>query len=347
MNRRNGTIIVVILVVLSISIVYFSIARSTDVSAFNTIRIGYFPNLNHAQAMVGIARGTFEQASGDNIKVEYKIFNAGPSVIEALFTDQIDIAYTGPSPAITGYMRSNQDLKIIAGSSSGGVAFIVRSDMNIESPSDFAGKRFASPQYGNTQDISLKWYLVNHGYSLAQYGGNVQVLSAKNSDIMTLFLKKELDGAWVPEPWAALLVKNANGQIFLDERDLWTDGEFATTLLVVNSKFLQNHPDLVKKVIMAHVETTLWIKEQPDQAEQIINEHLKKLFGKPLPSDVMHESFSRIKVTYNPMKPSVMKFADEASELGLYGDEKPDLSDIYYAELLNEVLREKELSLVE
>lgn len=345
MNRRNGTVIVVILVVIaSISIAY-SVSRSADVSASNTVRIGYFPNISHAQALVGIARGTFEQTLGDDINIQYKTFNAGPAAIEALFTNQIDMAYVGPSPTINGYMRSGT-LKIVSGAASGGVVFVVRSDANIQSPSDFAGKKFASPQYGNTQDVSLKSYVIDHGYKLTQYGGNVNVLSAKNSDIMTLFLKKELDGAWVPEPWGTLLVKNANGKILLDERDLWSDGEFATTLLIVSTKFLQDHRDLVKKVLKAHVETTLWINEHPKEAEEVINKQIERLFGKPLPSDVLHESFLRMKFTYNPMKESVTKFADEAYELRLLA-EKPDLAGIYYTELLNEVLREKELSLAQ
>jgi NitT/TauT family transport system substrate-binding protein len=347
MNRRNGAIAAIIIVVVaSITLVYFSISKSTDVSASNTIRIGYFPNLSHAPALVSVANGTFEQALGDTVDVQYKIFNAGPSVIEALFTNQIDIAYVGPSPAINGYMRSDEGLKIIAGSTSGGVVFVVRSDANIQSPSDFAGKKFASPQYANTQDVSLKSYIAKHGYRLAQYGGDVHVLSVKNSDIMALFIKKELDGAWVAEPWGSLLVKNANGKIFLDERELWENGEFATTLLIVNAEFLQNHRDVVKKVLQAHVETILWINEHADEAEKIVNQQIERILGKPLPPDALHESFSRIKFTYDPMEESVKKFTEEAYELRLI-EEKPDLSGIYYTELLNQVLTEKELSLVQ
>lgn len=343
MNKSRAVVAIVIAVVASASVAYLSLDKG-DVSASNTVRIGYFPNLSHTQALVGIANGTFEKELGETVDVQYKIFNAGPSAIEALFTDQIDITYVGASPAINGYMRSPDDMRIIAGSASGGVVFVVRSDVDIQSTADFAGKRFAAPQYGNTQDVSLKSYVNSHGYKLAQYGGNVHVLSVKNSDIMMLFIKKELDGAWVPEPWGALLVKNADGRIFLDERDLWQDGEFATTLLVVNNKFLQKHPDLVMKVLKAHVETTLWINENPDQAAQVINAQLEKLLNKPLPDDVLQESLSRIKFTYDPMRLSVNKFADEAYELGFIRNH-PDLAGIYYTELLDEVLKEKGLSL--
>jgi len=347
-NKRKSVVIVAIAAAVVLSSIAYSSMSSANVDTFsNTVRIGYFPNISHAQALVGVANGTFERAL-EGTNVQYKTFSAGPAAIEALFTNQVDITYVGPNPAINGYMRTHgEGLKVIAGAASGGVLFVVRADSDIESLNDLAGKKLTSPQYGNTQDISLKSYLIENGLKLAEYGGNVHVLSAKNPDTMILFLKKEIDGAWVPEPWGTILVKNANGKIFLDERDLWPDGEFATAVLVVRSDFLDKHPDLVKKVLQAHVETTLWINEHPKEAEETVNAQLKILMGKELPADIMHEAFSRMQVTYRPMKFSLFKFAEEAYELGMFGREKPDLSGIYYTSLLNEVLQEKELPLVE
>jgi len=346
-SKRKSTVAAIIVAVIVLSIAYSSMSSANIDTFSNTVRIGYFPNLSHAQALVGVANGNFERAL-EGTNVQYKTFNAGPAAIEALFTNQVDITYVGPNPAINGYMRTHgEGLKVIAGATSGGVLFVVRADSGIESPKDLAGKKFTSPQYGNTQDTSLKSYIIENGLKLAEYGGNVHVLSAKNPDTMILFLKKEIDGAWVPEPWGTILVKNANGKIFLDERDLWPDGEFANTVLIVRSEFLDKHPDIVKNVLQAHVETTLWINEHPEEAEKVVNAQLKVLMGKELPADVIHEAFSRMQVTYRPMKFSLFKFAEEAYELGMLGREKPDLSDIYYTSLLNEVLQEKHLSLVE
>jgi len=346
-SKKKGIVAAIIAAVIVLSIAYSSMSSANIGTFSNTVRIGYFPNISHAQALVGIANGTFEQAL-EGTNVQYKTFNAGPAAIEALFTNQVDITYVGPNPAINGYMRTHgEGLKVIAGAASGGALFVVRADSGIESPKDLAGKKFTSPQYGNTQDISLKSYITENGLKLSEYGGNVHVLSAKNPDTMILFLKKEIDGAWVPEPWGTILVKNANGKIFLDERDLWPDREFATTVLVARSEFLDKHPDLVKKVLQAHVETTLWINEHPEQAEKVVNAQLKVLMGKELPADVIHEAFSRMQVTYRPMKFSLFKFAEEAYELGMLGRDKPDLSGIYYTSLLNEVLQEKGLPLVE
>ncbi|MFQ5969530.1 MAG: aliphatic sulfonate ABC transporter substrate-binding protein [Nitrososphaerales archaeon] len=351
MSRRNSVVVAIITsIVIGVFVSIAYVLSSTNVNTFsdNIVRIGYFPNLSHAPVLVGLASGTFEQVLGDEVKLDYKVFNAGPAAIEALFTNQVDITYVGPTPAINGYLRTNgEGLRIIAGAASGGTLFVVRADSGIDSSEDLVGKKLASPQYGNTQDVSLKSYIIEHGLQLAQYGGNVHVLSAKNSDIMTLFLKKEIDGAWVPEPWGTILIRDANGKIFLDERDLWPDGEFATTVLIVNAEFVDKRPDLVKKFLHAHVETTLWIKEHPKEAEEVVNAQLKSLLGKELPMDVVHEAFSRMEVTYSPMKFSLFKFADEAYELGLLERERPDLSDIYYTSLLNEVLKERNLQIIQ
>ncbi|HEX5186003.1 MAG TPA: ABC transporter substrate-binding protein, partial [Nitrososphaeraceae archaeon] len=198
------------------------------------LRIGYFPNINHAQAVIGIGNGDYQKVLGDNIDIKPFIFNAGPSAIEAIFAKQVDVAYVGPNPAINGYVISNgEDIRAIAGATSGGAVFVIRADTGINSPSDFANKKFASPQLGNTQDVALRNYLLENGYKTVENKGNVNVLPAKNPDILTLFLKKDIDGAWVPEPWGERLIKEANGKLFLDERDLWPDGKFVTGLIIV------------------------------------------------------------------------------------------------------------------
>lgn len=347
MSKRKIVVGVIIAAAIVIPSVVYSIAVSAGSTFSKTVRIGYFPNISHAQALIGAANETFEQFL-DDANVEYKVFNAGPSAIEALFTDQVDIVYVGPNPAINGYMRTHgEGLRVIAGATSGGVLFVARADSGIESPEDLQGKRLVAPQYGNTQDISLKSYVTENGLKLAEYGGSVFVLSAKGPDTVILFLKKEIDGAWVPEPWGTILVRDANGRIFLDERDLWPDGEFATTLLVARSEFLEEHPALMRRVLEAHVETTLWMNEHPEEAEKIVRAQLREIMGQELPEGVIHESFSRMEFTYTPMKFSLFKFAERAYDLGMLGRDRPDLAGIYYAAPLNEVLLERNLPIVE
>ncbi len=309
----------------------------------NELRIGYFPNINHAQAVIGLGRGDFQEALGDDIKVKTQVFSAGPSAIEALFANQIDVAYVGPNPAINGYVESKGcDPRIISGAASGGAVFVVRNDAGIDSPDDFAGKKFASPQLGNTQDVALRKYLLENGYKTKETGGKVEVLPAKNADIVTLMLKKDIDGAWVPEPWGAKLVKDANARIFLDERDLWQNKEFVSAHIIVRTDYLKNNPDTIRKLLEAHINETRWINENQDEAMKGFNTELKKLTGKTIPEDEFREGFSKMTLTWDPVKESLFESANDAFEIGFF-DNKPDLSGIYDLTLLNKVLAEKGL----
>jgi len=309
----------------------------------DVVRIGYFPNINHAQAVIGLGNGDFQKALG-NVKVETQIFNAGPSAIEALFANQIDVTYTGPNPAINGYIKSDGEvLRIISGAASGGAVFVVRNDAGINSVDDFAGKKFSSPQLGNTQDVALRAYLLTNGYKTTENGGTVEVIPAKNADILTLMLKKEIDGAWVPEPWGAKIIKEANSRIFVDEQDLWPQGKFVTGHIIVSTKYLQNNPDVIKKLLVAHVDQTQWINQNKEESFNVFNAELEKITGKTIPDDELQEAFSRMEITYDPVKESLFKSANDAFDIGFLGDTRPDISKIYDLKLLNEVLKEKGL----
>lgn len=354
-------------------------------SPSNVLRLGYFPNLNHAQVIIGLANGHFQKAlsehstdsgkegnNGTSIK-EY-VFSAGPSAIEALYAGQIDVAYVGPNPAINGYLASNgEGIRIISGSASGGAVFVVRNDSGIQTTSDLGGKKFASPQLGNTQDVALRKYLIQNGYETIENGGNVTVVPVKPSDILTLMLKKEIDGAWVPEPWGARLVKEANGKIFVDERNLWPpDGKFVTTNIIVRTDYLKNNPETIKKLIDAHIDETIWINNtlkdsrtgnftgasgnEENQTNDDLgnngvetfihsfNDGLKRITGNTVPEDELKDALQRLEFTYDPLEKSLFRMADDAYELGLIGrGNKPDLTNIYDLSLLNEVLEERNL----
>jgi NitT/TauT family transport system substrate-binding protein len=312
-----------------------------------TLKLGYFPNITHSQAIVGLARGTFADKLGPNVKIETKTFNAGPSAIEALFAGEIDATYIGPNPAINGYVKSEGTaLRIVAGATSGGALLVVRSDSGIEKPADFAGKKIASPQLGNTQDVALRAYLLANGLAPKENGGNVSVTPVANPDILTLFQKGEIDGAWVPEPWATRLVKEAGGRVFLDERDLWPNGDFVTAHLIVRTEFLQQHPDVVENLLRAHVEVTQWINANPEEAKRVVNEGIKEVTGAALPDEVVAAAWQNLRITYDPIASSLRKSAADAFSLGFLGDQEPDLSGIYDLDLLNKVLKETGLPTV-
>jgi NitT/TauT family transport system substrate-binding protein len=310
--------------------------------AQTVIRVGAFPNITHPQAMVGKNNGWFDKAMGPQVKVEWKSFNAGPSAIEALFAGAIDMTYIGPNPAISGYVRSNGEaLRIVAGATSGGAALVVRVDSGIQKPEDFHGKKIASPQMGNTQDVALRAWLKSHGMKTTDKGGDVQVIPLANPDQLTLFLKKELDGAWAPEPWATRLIREGNGRLFLDERTLWPNGQFISAHLIVRTQFLKEHPDLVKNWIRAHVELTDWINGNLPEAKQLLNRQIAKETGKALPDAVLDESFGRMTATYDPLRGSLLNAAKSAFDAGFLGRQMPDLSSLYDLALLNQVLAEK------
>lgn len=309
-----------------------------------TVRAGHFPNITHAQGVIGQANGWFDKALGKDVKVEWKIFNAGSSAIEALFAGQLDITYIGPSPAINGYVKSKGEaLRIVAGAASGGTGLVVRTDSGIKTVKDFDGKRIASPQLGNTQDVALRGWLKDNGYKVKEKGGTVQVIPLENPDQLTLFIKKEIDGAWTVEPWVSRLILDGNGRLFLDEREIWPDRKFVTAQIIVSTKFLKEHPDLVKKWIAANVELTNWINKNPEEAKKILNEEIKKETGKAITENVLNESLKRIDFTYDPISNSLFQSARWAFEQGFLGKEQPDLSNIYDLTLLNEVLAEKGL----
>jgi NitT/TauT family transport system substrate-binding protein len=327
---------------------FFSVAFSLLSPAQTVVRVGAFPNITHAQAMVGKANGWFEKALGSSAKIQWTSFNAGPSAIEAMFSGAIDMTYIGPNPAIAGYVRSNGEaLRVVAGAASGGVALVVRDDSGIQNPADFHGKRVASPQLGNTQDVALRAWLKAHGMKSKDKGGDVQVIPLANPDQLTLFLQKQLDASWAPEPWATRLIHEGNAHLFLDERDLWPKGQFVITHLIVSTKFLREHPDVVKSWISAHVELTDWINGHMPEAKRILNTQIQKETGKALQSAILDEAFGRLQVTYDPIRDSLLTSAHSAYDAGFLGRQMPDLSSLYDLTILNQVLTEKRKKVIQ
>lgn len=297
-----------------------------------TIRVAHFPNLTHAQALVGRADGRFERAMAPDADVAWKAFSAGPAAVQALFAGELDLAYLGAGPAVVGFVKSRGEaLRVLAGSADGGAALVVRNGSGIRAPADFRGKRVASPQLGNTQDVVLRGWLVAHGMDVMERGGDVRVIPMAGADQLAMFRLGEIDAAWSPEPWAARLVHEAGGRIFLDEREIWmelTGGRFATTLLVAHPKFLAEHPDLAARWVAVHAEVTRWIAAHPDDAKRAANDALKRLTGKRLPDAILDEAWDRVVFTTDPLQASLEHVARMAFGQGFLGRRTPDLSRI-------------------
>lgn len=309
------------------------------------VRIGHFPNLTHAQAILARANGKMENALG--VPIQWVSFNAGPSAIEALFTDAVDMSFVGPNPAINGYLKSRGTrFVIVAGAASGGAGLVVRQDTDIHSERDFGYKTIATPQLGNTQDVAARTWFAQQGYRLKEKGGSLALVPLSNPDQLTLFRKNQIDGAWTVEPWVSRLEIEGGGRLYLDEGTLWPGRRYVTTHLVVDRAFLMQNRDLMKKLLRAHIQITQQIRADPVGVGKVLNAELKKETGKALPNAVVSRAMQRIEFTWDPVQSSLLKCAEDAHKIGFI-KKQPDLRGIYELDLLQEVLREMNLEPVQ
>ncbi|MEU4093425.1 aliphatic sulfonate ABC transporter substrate-binding protein [Streptomyces sp. NPDC026673] len=303
----------------------------------STVKIGYFANLTHATPLVGLKEGFFADELGSGTTIKESVFNAGPAEIEALNAGSIDIGWIGPSPSINGWTKSGgESLKIISGSASGGVKLVVNPD-KIKTLKDVKGKKIATPQLGNTQDVAFLNWIAEQGWKVdATSGkGDVSVVRTDNKVTPDAYKTGSIDGAWVPEPTASKLVAEG-AKVLLDERDLWPDKKFVITNVIVSQKFLKEHPDVVEAVLRGSVKTNAWINANPDKAKADANAQLEKLSGKPLPADVIDPAWQSIQVIDDPLASTLQTEADHAVTAGLL--EKPSLGGIYDLTILNKIL---------
>jgi NitT/TauT family transport system substrate-binding protein len=295
-------------------------------------RLGYFPNLTHAQALVGDAQGAFARGLGGELEV--KRFNAGPSAMQAMLAGELDATYVGSGPAINTYVRSGGVLRVIAGAASGGSVLVVRS---ARSAADLRGQKVASPQLGGSQDISLRAWLREHGLETSSGGGgDVTIVPIANPDILSLFLRGELAGAWVPEPWGARLVHEGGGRILFDERELWPGGRFPPTVLVASRQALEHRPDQVRRLLEAHVALTREARDDPERFQRAALAAFERQTGRSLPPAVVRDAFARIDFTVDPMPEQLAVAARRAHALGFLP--RADVTGLVDRRLLDAVL---------
>jgi NitT/TauT family transport system substrate-binding protein len=293
-------------------------AASSPAAARSTLNLGFFPNLTHAPALVGLQQGFYADSLGSAVTVRQLSFNAGPAELSALLAGSVDIAFIGPSPTITGYIQSKgAALKVIAGACSGGAQLVVSKD--ITAVAQLKGKKVGSPQLGNTQDVALRYYLRQHGLTTtAAGGGDVAVVPAKNSVLLQSFQQGQIAGAWVPEPYASEFVLSAGGHVLVDEKTLWPRGQFVTTNVAVGSAFLAKSPDVVADFLKGEIATIAWMKANPAKAKASANTALGSLSGgKPLSSAVLDRSWTDLDFTADPLASTLAVDASHAVSLGL------------------------------
>ena len=297
-------------------------------AAETVLRVGHFPNITHAQALVAHnlsrqGKGWFEERLGPGTKIEWFVYNAGPSAMEAIFAQSIDLTYVGPAPALNAYTKSKgAEVRLIAGAANGGAALVVHPDSNLKGPADFRGKKIATPQLGNTQDVSCRAWLIAGGLKITQLGGDAQVIPAQNPDQLSLFQQKRVDGVWTVEPWVSRLEREAKGQILVEEP------EVATTIVVSSTKFLGAKRDLAKKFVEAHAALTDWMIKNPDEAQKMIRAELLEQTKSDIAPELIAQSWKRIVFTAEIPRASVESFMQNSVKTGFIKT-APDLSKLF------------------
>jgi NitT/TauT family transport system substrate-binding protein len=281
-----------------------------------TIRFGHFPNITHAQGVIAHAlsrqgKGWFEKHLGPNVQIQWFTYNAGPSAMEAIFAKSLDVTYVGPGPALNAYLKSNgEEIRVVSGAANGGAALVVKSDSPIKAPPDFRGKKIATPQLGNTQDISCRAWLKAQGFKVTQTGGEVTVVPTQNPDQLGLFQSGGVDAVWTVEPWVTRVLRDANARVFLEDKAT------ITTWLVSSVKFLQNQHELAKKIANANAELTKWIQQNQAEAQKLLIDELKAETRADFQPDAVAQAWKRIQFTSEVSRDLVAKSVQDGKEAG-------------------------------
>ena len=324
MTKRVSTTVGGLIVAAAIAVAAPALAQA-QTNAPITLRIGHFPNITHVQGLVAHnmsrnGKGWFEQRLGADVKIEWYVYNAGPSAMEAIFAKSIDLTYVGPNPAINAYFKSaGQEGRIVAGAVNGGSALVVQGDSTLKTPADFRGKKIASPQFGNTQDVAARAWLKKGGLTITQTGGDAQVVPTANPDQLSLFKQKQLDGVWTVEPWISRLEADAGGKVLIDDR------EAITTVLVARADFLATQRNLVRKVVAAHRELTEWIKANPAEAQKLARDELEAETRAKFPPELVISAWKRIVLTSDASLDALKALISDAQAVGFLRN-APDLS---------------------
>jgi sulfonate transport system substrate-binding protein len=305
-----------------------AVATALSASGETKIRVGHFSNITHAQGLVAHAlsrqgKGWFEERLGPGTRIEWFVYNAGPSAMEAIFANSIDLTYVGPGPALNAYNKANgSEIRLLAGAANGGAGLVVQPDQNLTAPADFRGKKIATPQLGNTQDISCRAWLIAGGLKITQLGGDAQVIPTQNPDQLGLFRQKRVDAVWAVEPWLSRLEREASGKVVVEEKDA------ATTVLVSSVKFLKEQRDLASKFAQAHAELTDWLIKNPDEAQRLIRAELVEETKSDMSAEVIAAAWKRIVFTAETPRASVETFVQNSVRAGFIKT-APDLSKLF------------------
>lgn len=330
-NKIKSFITMVLILGMTLSLTACGGSSNETEDGKTKVRIAYFPNITHTQALVMKNQQTLETMWADKCEVTWTSFNAGPAEIEAIFAGEIDLGYIGPVPALSANVKSNGDVKIISNATNAGAVLLKRKDSGIETVADLAGKKIAVPQLGNTQHLCLLNLLSESGLTTVDKGGDVTINASSNADILNLIDNGSVDAAFVPEPWGTTIVNNGNAEILLDYDQVFLNGDYPTAVVVASKDFMERHPDIVEDFLKAHEDATLYINENMEEAQNIVNTEIESTTGKALAGDVIANAFSRLKVDTALNHTAIMKFAEISKAEGFIST-VPEENDVFTTE---------------
>jgi sulfonate transport system substrate-binding protein len=310
----------------------------------DVLRLGLSPTLNQAPGHVALATGRLSETLAPT-RVEVTAFNSGKDTALALLAGELDAAYMGPWPAASLFLRSGR-FAVVAGATVGGASLVVGRTSHIAQARDLRGRKVAVPGVSNTQDVALRAWLQDNGLRAGDQGGDVAVVEVDNPAVARLLRDGDVDAAWMPEPYPTYLEARGIADVLVDEAALWPDGEFLTSNLVVSTVYMDAHPDLVHRLVQAHVATVRFMQAQPERAEQLALRRLLAAGAPALGRDVLARAWDKLTFTWEPMPSSMVRVVENAHRVGLLAEPPEGILGIYRLDDLDEVLEERGLPAV-
>jgi NitT/TauT family transport system substrate-binding protein len=291
---------------------------SVETSDASELTLGYFGNLTHGPALVGVQEGLFARELGDT-QLSTQVFTSGPTAVEAMNAGSVDAAFVGPNPAINSFIQSDgQSLTVVAGAASGGAQFVVSGDVAGED--DLAGRTIATPDFGGTQDVALRTWLADHGYTAdGDDERAVGITPMPNGQALQMLRQGQIDGGWLPQPWATRAVQEEGAKVLVDERELWADGRYPTTVLVVRRDFLAEHPRTVEKLVRGLDRSVDWLhanEHDPVLVADTLNAALEAADTDPLPQTTAVGALDAIEWTVDPLAETYPALLEHAVRAG-------------------------------
>jgi NitT/TauT family transport system substrate-binding protein len=302
-----------------------------------TLRLGFLENITHATALVGVKNGYFTKDLGNGVKLKLTPFSTGTEEATALLAGQLDAAYVGPNPAIKAWQTSGGKLvSVISGAASGGAQLVVKK--GITKASQLKGQKLASPSLGNTQDVSMRFWLKGQGLTTSPTGGGDVPITpiTPNSDAVLAFQSGKIAGGWEPAPYDAEMVADG-GHTLVNEATLWPKGQFVTTELVATQSFISAHPTVISGLLKGQIEANQYIATSKSAAETAANAELASLSGKSLKAPILAAAFAQISFTNDPIASSLTTDAAHAVSVGLLQPVQ-NLNSIFNLAPLNKLL---------